>query len=166
MKKLFLVCVVVPLALLWSVLGRLGVPRWTSTRLFPLLLLLCCLGANAQAAPPRTIYVTNYQYVFQTNYMYFFQTNYMFFNQTNWVYETKIMLQTNYVFATNYQTLTTFVFVTNPPAPPLDLRPWYYLTNQPLNLTNLTLTGTLTLSNATPGSVQTLNGTTVTGHLP
>ncbi len=116
-----------------------------------LLLLFCLLLPCKAAAPPaKPIYVTNYVYTY--------------FNQTNWIYNNTVTTQTNYVFTTNnihttntvFNIVTNVVFVTNTWAPP----------PANLTLTNLIVVGSFSLSNGTPGLIQTFNGTNITAHVP
>lgn len=137
------------------------------------LILFLCLSCLAQGAPkpPPPIYVTNYVYIKTTNYV--FQTNYLYFNQTNWQYQiynttnwlaytnavpgvTNHLNVTNFIYTTTVITQTNFVNYTNQWTP----SPGYVWTN-------LVVNGTFTMnSNGPPGLIQTLNGSTVTGHLP
>lgn len=118
-----------------------------------------------QAAPNKPgLNVTNYVYVFQTNYVY------TYFNQTNWVFSPPVtnyvLLQvtntvnyTNHVNTTVTLTQTNYFSYTN--FVPFPVTNWVLP-----NPTNPVFYGTLTMSNNSPGLIQTYSGTNVTGHLP
>ena len=83
------------------------------------------------------------QVIYVTNYVYGVVTNYV--NTTNYVSWTNTV--------NNYTYVTTTNWVTN-------------IVTMPQVLTNLHIYGTLTIEGTSPGLVQTLSGTNVTGHLP